>query len=149
MSSGDEDDAWLPLGTSNTSGDNEGTGHDVFSAGSLRSAIVVSSQKRDIAAGADDEDEHDDVEVISRPPSSSSASTSMRAIQQRLETRQTLKANLVDQPLNHFFVKFIQHLARQLWSQDYYLRCGLALLAIGLTMQFLTFVLMGNDPYAE
>lgn len=142
MSSGDEDDAWLPLGTSNTSGGNEGTGHDVFSAGSLRSAVVVSN--RDIAAAANDEEEHDDVEVISRPPSSS-ASTGMRAIQQRLETRQTLKANLVDQPLNQFWQKFIGHLARELWTQDYYLRFGLALLAIGLTMQCLTFVLMGND----
>ena len=148
MSSSDEDDAWLPLGTSNTSGDNEGAGQYVFSAGSLRSAVVVSSQNRDMdASAASDDEEHDDVEVISRrPPSaSSSASTSMRAIQQRLETRQTLKANLVDQPLNQFFGKFIAHLARELWTQDYYLRCGLALLAIGLTMQCLTFVLMGND----
>ena len=143
MSSSDEEDAWLPLGASNV---NEGTGQDVFSAGSLRSAVIVSS--------SENADALHDVEVI-RPSTRnaptggnaapSSTSTNMRAIQRRLETRQTLRANLIEQPLNQFFGKFLGHLARELWTQDYYLRCGLALLAIGLTMQTLSFALMGND----
>jgi len=140
-----EEDAWLPLGTPNTSTGSQGTAGNVFASGSLRSAVVVSSQNRDMDAKASD-DEHD-VEVIRSGGGapSSSTSTSMRAIQRRLETRQTLKSHLVDEPLNRFFGKFLVHLVRELWTQDYYLRCGLALLAIGLTMQCLTFALMGND----
>jgi len=81
----------------------------------------------------------------SRGDRNNSNAESLRAMQQRLETRQTLKEGLVDRPLNQFAGKFIVHLLRELWNQDYYLRCGLALLGIGFIMQMLTFAMIGND----
>ena len=51
---------------------------------------------------------------------------SLLQIQRRLETKQQLKDGLVDRPLNHFASKFIGHLCRDLWNQDYYLRSGKA-----------------------
>lgn len=141
---GDESSLWVPLNESKSSDVRTRDQSNVWTSGSLRSAVVVPSSSG-VAAVSDVEPTdasraslgNDMSEtmtasyrsIVSRSHSSrgdrnNSNAESLRAMQQRLETRQALKEGLVDRPLNQFAGKFIVHLLRELWNQDYYLRCG-------------------------
>lgn len=134
----DSEDVWLPLNDSNTTESRDGPGgggssadSSVWSSKNLRSVVVSAAAGSDSAAS--------DVEPFSggtasfggdrnaRMSSSDRSrdnAQSLRAIQQRLEARQALREGLVDRPLNQFAGKFIVHLLKELWNQDYYLRSG-------------------------
>ena len=112
-----DDTQWVPLHASSGAGTRDESNADQnWSSGNLRSVVVVPSSTTTAS----------DVESTSaRENGSHSNAQSLRAIQQRLETKKALKEELVDRSVNHFAGKFIVHLFRELWYQDYYLRCGM------------------------
>jgi hypothetical protein len=55
----------------------------------------------------------------------------LKRIQRRLETRVSLKNNLIDHPIGLFWRRFLIHLGRELWELDLYIRLGLSLILIG------------------
>ncbi len=62
-----------------------------------------------------------------------------KSLQQRLETRMSLKSNLVDHPIDLFWKRYLLNLAREVWALEWHIRLGFCMVLSGIAIKLFLF----------
>ena len=60
---------------------------------------------------------------------------SVRTIQRRLETKMSLRSNLINQPIELLWKRFFINLAREVWSLEWRIRLAIAMVFVGILIR--------------